>query len=91
MNYIHFSAIDLGGGGHISVMRRGREVEAGRFYFLQTIFNTPSKRAIPFPFQITKISFCERTVKIKQRYIRSICNVKHNSLKFQRYKRKKMV
>ena len=69
MNYIHFSAIDLeGGGGHINVMRRGREVEAGRFYFLQTIFNTPSKRAIPFPFQITKISFCERTVKIKQWY-----------------------
>ena len=34
MNYIHFSAIDLeGGGGHINVMRRGREVEAGRFYF----------------------------------------------------------
>ena len=58
----------LGGGGHINVMRRGREVEAGRFYFLQTIFNTPSKRAIPFPFQITKISFCERTVKIKQWY-----------------------
>ena len=57
-----------GGGGHINVMRRGREVEAGRFYFLQTIFNTPSKRAIPFPFQITKISFCERTVKIKQWY-----------------------
>ena len=25
-----------GGGGHINVMRRGREVEAGRFYFLQT-------------------------------------------------------
>ena len=59
MNYIHFSAIDLEG-GHISVMRRGQEVEAGRFYFLQTIFNTPSKRA--------KISFCERTVKIKQWY-----------------------
>ena len=63
------------------MMRRGREVEAGWFYFLQTIFNTPSKRAIPFPFQITKISFCNG--------IRSICNVKHNSLKFQHYKRNK--
>ena len=67
MNYIHFSAIELEG-GHISVMRRGREVEAGRFYFFTNNFNTQSKRAIPFPFQITKISFCERSVKIKQWY-----------------------
>ena len=54
MNYIHFFGDRVGGGGHISVMRRGREVEAGRFYFFTNNFNTQSKRAIPFPFQITK-------------------------------------
>ena len=44
MNYILFSAMESGGGRggfHSSVMRRSREVAAGRFYFLQTIFNTP--------------------------------------------------
>ena len=39
---------------HSSVLRRGREVAVGQFYCLQTIFNTPSKRAIPSPFQNCK-------------------------------------
>ena len=40
-------------GFHSSVVRRVRRVAVGRLYifFTQTIFNTPGKRAIPFPFQ----------------------------------------
>ena len=51
---------------HSSVVRRGSEGSGWAvlfiYFFLQTIFNTPGKRAIPFPFQ----SFRERIVKIKQ-------------------------
>ena len=58
---------DRARGFHSSVVRRIRRVAVGRLYFfLQTIFNAPGKRAIPFPFQITKISWYERVVKIKQ-------------------------
>ena len=49
------------------------------FFFTNDIFNTPGKRAVPFPFQ---------NYKNKPLLIRLICNVNHNRMKFQLYKRK---
>ena len=43
---------DRAGGFHSSVVRRGSEGSGWAVvFFLQTIFNTPGKREIPFPFQ----------------------------------------
>ena len=48
MNYILFSAM---GGFHSSVVRRGSGSSGWAVLFLTNDFNTPGKRAIPFPFQ----------------------------------------
>ena len=50
MNYILFSAMESGV-FHSSVVRRGSGSSGWAVLFLANDFNTPGKRAIPFPFQ----------------------------------------
>ena len=60
---------DRVGGFHSSVVDRGSEGSgwAVVFFFSQTIFLTRQENAqFHSHFKITKISFCERIVKIKQ-------------------------
>ena len=64
INYIHFSAIELGDfflGFHSCVMKE-RLVD---FNFYKQFFNTPGERAIPLPFKFKNLSFCKWIVKIK--------------------------